>query len=88
MIICREEMVLAVDGYLSKRLHQARKPQAPAARFGWTLNTTPKKLLCGHGLPFLLFAFLAERQQSCPTWLVLTPISITIYSTHQLTKCL
>lgn len=56
-IICREDMVPAVQG-------QPPVSDGP--------NVTPKKLPCGHIFHFYCLRSWLERQQSCPTWSVQT----------------
>lgn len=67
-IICREEMILQPPAV----------PQAPAPAEG--PNTTPKKLPCGHIFHFHCLRSWLERQQSCPTWSVLSPTLLEISS--------
>jgi len=60
-IICREEMVLR---------EPAENPTPPVNADG--PNITPKKLPCGHIFHFHCLRSWLERQQNCPTWLVLS----------------
>jgi len=70
-IICREEMVLR-GRHPEQAATPGPQPQAPAAASDGP-NTTPKKLPCGHVFHFYCLRSWLERQQSCPTWLVLPP---------------
>ena len=64
-IICREEMVVtpADSG-------DGGRGEGP--------NETPKKLVCGHVFHFHCLRSWLERQQSCPTWYVVSHRSWSI----------
>ena len=70
-IICREEMqsrqAAAVDGETQQQQNEQQPPADGP-------NMTPKKLPCGHIFHFQCLRSWLERQQSCPTWLVLSTL--------------
>lgn len=74
-IICREELVAVTDNQANPANNPVDNPapndtqQANQAQEG--PNITPKKLPCGHIFHFQCLRSWLERQQSCPTWLVL-----------------
>jgi E3 ubiquitin-protein ligase synoviolin len=72
-IICREEMVLrnVPENGADDPLAQAPAPALDGP------NTTPKKLPCGHVFHFHCLRSWLERQQSCPTWFVISIINLS-----------
>ena len=72
-IICREEMQSRNAGAQPAETAQAANDNQPPAQQAPVdgPNMTPKKLPCGHIFHFQCLRSWLERQQSCPTWLVL-----------------
>lgn len=73
-IICREEMQsrqAAAAGQPANGEAQPQGDQQPQPPPADGPNMTPKKLPCGHIFHFQCLRSWLERQQSCPTWLVL-----------------
>ncbi len=74
-IICRDELIAVPNNQNNPEQQQAQAPNnapnanAPAPQDG--PNVTPKKLPCGHIFHFQCLRSWLERQQSCPTWLVI-----------------
>lgn len=71
-IICREEMVAATNNQNTPGNAEAANDATNAGNTQEGPNVTPKKLPCGHIFHFQCLRSWLERQQSCPTWLVLT----------------
>lgn len=70
-IICREEMQSRQAAAADGETQQQQNEQQPPADGP---NMTPKKLPCGHIFHFQCLRSWLERQQSCPTWLVLSTL--------------
>lgn len=73
-IICREEMIAPANNQnppaAANNANNANQAQDGP-------NVTPKKLPCGHIFHFQCLRSWLERQQSCPTWLVLPHIGLS-----------
>ena len=63
-IICREEMVHTPNAPANGNATQNTQPRDGP-------DITPKNLPCGHIFHFNFLHSWLERQQSCPTWLVI-----------------
>lgn len=69
-IICRDELIFRGTPPATENIEGEQPPLPQPANNG--LNDTPKKLPCGHIFHSHCLRSWLERQQTCPTWFVVS----------------
>ena len=71
-IICRDELVFRGTPPATENIEGQQPPPPPPLPANNGLNDTPKKLPCGHIFHSHCLRSWLERQQTCPTWFVIS----------------